>query len=91
MPAGLTPKVPKIANDSWKDYIIDVKYDRYALGGQSYTIKFYLGDHSDENNTHFEPRNFAGSVYTVGGGSRKTRDSCVNCKTQAEAEVLSYA
>ncbi|KAI7771976.1 hypothetical protein LZL87_011669 [Fusarium oxysporum] len=74
IPAGLTPKILNIDNDSRKDYIINVKYDRYALGGQSYTIKFYLG-----------------GVHTFGGGSRKTRDSCVNTKTQAEAGVLSCA
>ncbi|WXC64954.1 hypothetical protein SNK03_010763 [Fusarium graminearum] len=91
IPAGLTPDVPNIDDNSWKDYIINVKYDRYALGGQSYTIKFYLGGPIDEAVTHFEPQNFVGSVYTFGGGSRKTRDSCANCKTQADAGVLSCA
>ncbi|KAM0229071.1 hypothetical protein ACHAPO_010226 [Fusarium lateritium] len=91
IPAGLTPDIPNIDENSWKDYIINVKYDRYALGGQSYTIKFYLGGPTDEDVTHFEPQNFVGSVYTFGGGSRKTRDSCANCKTQADAGVLSCA
>ncbi|CEF87237.1 hypothetical protein FGSG_04869 [Fusarium graminearum PH-1] len=91
IPAGLTPDVPNIDDNSWKDYIINVRYDRYALGGQSYTINFYLGGPTDEAVTHFEPQNFVGSVYTFGGGSRKTLDSCANCKTQADAGVLSCA
>ncbi|KAH7154288.1 hypothetical protein DER46DRAFT_628176 [Fusarium sp. MPI-SDFR-AT-0072] len=91
VPAGLKPNVPNISDGSWKDYIINVKYDRYALDGQSYTIKFFLGGPEDQDETHYEPQNFVGSVYTFGGGSRKTRDSCSNCKTQAEAGVLSCA
>jgi len=91
IPAGLKPKGPNISDGSWKDYIINVIYDRYALDGQSYTIKFYLGGPEDKDETHFEPQNFVGNVYTFGGGSRKTRDSCSNCKTQADAGVLSFA
>ncbi|CAG7564494.1 unnamed protein product [Fusarium equiseti] len=91
VPAGLKPKVPGVSDGSWKDYIINVRYDRYALDGQSYTIKFFLGGPEDQDETHYEPQNFVGSVYTFGGGSRKTRESCSNCKTQAEAGVLSCA
>lgn len=91
VPAGLKPKVPGVSDGSWKDYIINVRYDRYALDGQSYTIKFFLGGPEDQDETHYEPQNFVGSVYTFGGGSRKTRESCSNCKTQAEAGVLSRA
>lgn len=91
IPVGLTPDIPDISDNSWKDYVINVRYDRYALGGQSYTIKFYLGGPTNQDITDFEPQNFVGSVYTFGGGSRKTRDSCANCKTQADAGVLSCA
>ena len=58
VPAGLKPKVPGVSDGSWKDYIINVRYDRYALDGQSYTIKFFLGGPEDQDETHYEPQNF---------------------------------
>ncbi|KAL4724462.1 hypothetical protein ACLX1H_009078, partial [Fusarium chlamydosporum] len=91
VPAALMPDLCDIDDDTWKDYIINVIYDRYALDGQSYTIKFYLGGPADEDVTHFEPQNIVGSVYTFGGGLRRTRDSCANCKVQADTGVLSCA
>jgi tyrosinase len=87
IPDGLRPKP---GSNSWYDYIINIKYDRYALKGTAYTIKFYLGGPKGENFTHYEPQNYVGSVYTFGGGSRET-DSCSNCKKQADESILSCA
>ncbi|KAF4981580.1 hypothetical protein FZEAL_2646 [Fusarium zealandicum] len=88
IPKGLRPGS---SDKAWYDYIINVVYDRYALDGRSYTIKFYLGNPKDQEETHFDPRNLVGSVYTFGGGVRRTQESCANCKTQADNHVLSCA
>ncbi|KAM0228209.1 hypothetical protein ACHAP5_012004 [Fusarium lateritium] len=88
IPDGLRPKP---GSNSWYDYIINIKYDRYALNGTAYTIKFYLGGPKGKKITHYEPQNYVGSVYTFGGGSRESQDSCSNCKKQADKNTLSCA
>lgn len=82
---------PEGHNNLWHDYIINVVYDRYALGGRSYTIKFFLGGPKNEDKTRYEPQNYVGSVYTFGGGVRSSEESCSNCKSQADSAVLSCA
>lgn len=76
---------------SWKDYIINVVYDRYALDGLSYTIQFFLGEAPGEDTTSFEKRNYIGHVYSFGGRKSSSGGSCNNCKKQAAAQVLSCA
>ncbi|KAF5586524.1 tyrosinase precursor [Fusarium pseudoanthophilum] len=75
---------------SWKDYIINVVYDRYALDGLSYTIQFFLGG-APGKDTSFEKRNYIGHVYSFGGRQSSSEGSCNNCKKQAAAQVLSCA
>jgi tyrosinase len=87
-PAGLAP-VTGDKSKSWNDYIINVVYDRYALGGRSYSIQFYLGGPENANETHFQTQNYVGQVYTFGGGSASLEGSCGNCKTQSDHGVLS--
>ncbi|CAM1500554.1 Fc.00g097160.m01.CDS01 [Cosmosporella sp. VM-42] len=89
IPDGLELPGGDRRNKPWNDYIINVVYDRYALEGRSYTIKFYLGGPNDTNETRYERQNFVGQVYTFGGGVRCSKDSCKNCKTQADKNVLS--
>ncbi|KAI7771846.1 hypothetical protein LZL87_006122 [Fusarium oxysporum] len=76
---------------SWKDYIINVVYDRYALDGLSYTIQFFIGGPPGKDTTSFEKHNYVGHVYSFGGRQSTPEGSCRNCKRQAEAQVLSCA
>ncbi|KAF5575372.1 tyrosinase precursor [Fusarium pseudocircinatum] len=76
--------------ESWKDYIINVVYDRYALDGLSYTIQFFLGGPPGED-TSFEKHDDIGQVYSFGGRQSTSEGSCRNCKRQAAAQVLSCA
>ncbi|KAJ3530012.1 hypothetical protein NM208_g9513 [Fusarium decemcellulare] len=71
---------------SWNDYIINVVYDRFALGGRSYSIEFYLAVSEDQKESRFASQNFVGEVYNFGG---RTLDTCQNCKSQADAGILS--
>jgi tyrosinase len=90
-PEGLAPDTSNAdeRNEEWKDYIINVVYDRYALDGRAYTIEFYLGGPPGKPETHFARENYVGQVYTFGGGARNLEASCSNCKTQAEKGILS--
>ncbi|KAH7013796.1 hypothetical protein EDB80DRAFT_749421 [Ilyonectria destructans] len=88
-PEGLTPDDADEKSKSWKDYIINVLYDRYALNGRSYTIEFYLGGPENQPKTHYEPQNLVGRVYTFGGGVRSSEAGCGNCKKQSDAGVMS--
>ncbi|KAF4944169.1 hypothetical protein FGADI_12882 [Fusarium gaditjirri] len=76
---------------SWKDYIINVAYDRYALDGLSYTIQFFIGGPRGKDASCFERNNYIGHVYSFGGRQSTPEGSCRNCKRQAEAQVLSCA
>ncbi|EXL58350.1 hypothetical protein FOCG_01893 [Fusarium oxysporum f. sp. radicis-lycopersici 26381] len=89
IPDGLRPSQHQ--NGLWKDYIINVVYDRYALDGLSYTIQFFIGGPPGEDTTNFEKHNYVGHVYSFGGRHSTSEGSCKNCKRQAEAQVLSCA
>ncbi|KAL6405092.1 tyrosinase precursor [Ilyonectria robusta] len=88
-PEGLAPDDADEKSKSWKDYIINVLYDRYALNGRSYTIEFYLGGPENQPKTHYEPQNLVGRIYTFGGGVRSSEAGCSNCKKQSDAGVMS--
>ncbi|KAF4341939.1 tyrosinase precursor [Fusarium beomiforme] len=78
--------------ETFKDYIINVKYDRYALGGVSYSIKFYLGGPNGVPETKYSDGNYVGEIFTFTAPyeeSDSAEASCSNCKAQAEAGVLS--
>ncbi|CAH0055494.1 unnamed protein product [Clonostachys solani] len=78
-------------DNTWKDYIISVVYDRYALKGASYAIEFYLGGANEVRETLVKRENFVGQVYTFGGGGGRTEGSCANCTKQAGDGTLSCA
>ncbi|KAI8240174.1 hypothetical protein K4K55_001084 [Colletotrichum sp. SAR 10_96] len=72
---------------TWNDYIINVDYDRYASGGSSYSIEFFLGGpRAVDATNNFHPLNYIGCVYTFSGGQRV---KCGNCSNQAEKGVMS--
>lgn len=89
IPIGIEPRQSRTG--SWKDYIINVVYDRYALDGLSYTIQFFIGGPPGEDTTTFEKHNYIGHVYSFGGRQSTSEGSCMNCKRQAAAQVLSRA
>ncbi|KAK2778713.1 hypothetical protein CKAH01_11639 [Colletotrichum kahawae] len=72
---------------TWNDYIITVDYDRYAGGGSSYSIEFFLGGpRAADATNNFHPLNYIGCVYTFAGGQR---EKCGNCSNQAAKRVKS--
>ncbi|KAF5709534.1 tyrosinase precursor [Fusarium mundagurra] len=75
VPDGIRPFQSQ--TKSWKDYIINVVYDRYALEGK--------------DSTNFEKHNYVGHVYSFGGRQSTSEGCCRNCKRQAAAQVLSCA
>ncbi|KAI2628592.1 common central domain of tyrosinase-domain-containing protein [Hypoxylon sp. NC1633] len=81
--------------ETWNDYLINVVYDRYALGGRSYAIEFWLGGAPDDPNSTFTFReNRIGQVYAFGGlapSSGSGSGGCANCGAQRDAKVLSRA
>ncbi|RBA19162.1 hypothetical protein FPRO05_10091 [Fusarium proliferatum] len=89
IPIGIEPR--QSLTGSWKDYIINVVYDRYALDGLSYTIQFFIGGPPGEDTTTFEKHNYIGHVYSFGGRQSTSEGSCMNCKRQTAAQVLSCA
>ncbi|KAF4439226.1 tyrosinase precursor [Fusarium acutatum] len=89
VPSGIRPCQSQTG--SWKDYIINVVYDQYALGGLSYMIQFFIYGPPGEATTSFEKHNYIGHVYSFGGRQSTSEGSCRNCKRQAAAQVLSCA
>ncbi|KAF4990549.1 hypothetical protein FGRMN_8410 [Fusarium graminum] len=88
IPKGLSEE----EGDAFKDYIINIQYDRYALRGTSYSIKFYLGGQNNVPETNYVNENYIGEVFTFTAPydeSDSGEGGCANCKAQAEAGVLS--
>ncbi|KAI8155502.1 hypothetical protein K4K49_007297 [Colletotrichum sp. SAR 10_70] len=72
---------------AWNDYIINVDYDRYAGGGSSYSVEFFLGGPRAADATdNFHPLNYIGCVYTFSGDQL---GKCGNCSNQAQKGVRS--
>lgn len=71
---------------TWDDYLINVTYDRYALGGCTYTIQFWLGSPNDSAATI--RKGIIGCVHNFGG---MAPGSCDNCTTQKGQKVFSKA
>jgi len=89
------------------DYIINVRYGKYDLGGLPYKIKFFLRRRSARPGRvpvgptpqellqppPLEETSFIGSVYTfsTATGPQGTNTNCPNCAAQQAEETLSNA
>lgn len=75
------------------DYIINVVYDRYALGGLAYSILFFLGEPPEDLSMYRQSKNFVGQIFTFTSPVENADGSpaCGNCAQQSEAKVLSKA
>ena len=79
--------------DDFHDYIINVVYDCYALGGLAYSILFFIGKPPENLSTYRQSDNFLGAVYTFSNPVNNADGSvaCENCAQQSSAKVLSKA
>ena len=77
----------------FNDYIINVVYDRYALGGRAYSIDFFIGSPPERHSGRRQHENFVGTVYTFSSPIETAAGgvACNNCKTQQEEGILSKA
>ncbi|KAF7591406.1 hypothetical protein BBP40_001567 [Aspergillus hancockii] len=75
-----------ISNQHFNDYIINVEYDRYALGGNPYIVNFYVKGSGGPSTA--APIRHLGSFYTF---SSPTLIDCENCLVQKERGVKSKA
>ncbi|KAJ5729093.1 uncharacterized protein N7483_003601 [Penicillium malachiteum] len=75
------------------DYTINVEYDRYALDGASYYIRFFLGIPPSEVESFARPETYIGSMFTFSSTLEGTRNTvqCHNCLEQKREGVLSTA
>ncbi|KAI4599576.1 hypothetical protein KJ359_002023 [Pestalotiopsis sp. 9143b] len=69
------------------DYVINVIYDRYALGGTSYAINFYLGDTPGIDHRSANRENLCGKVYTFSNDPAR----CTSCSRNSSEGKLSTA
>ncbi|KAK2680272.1 Tyosinase, C-terminal [Fusarium oxysporum f. sp. vasinfectum] len=75
-------------NETWNDYVINVIYDRYALGGSSYSIQLWLGGDGENSDTTFrDEENLIGQVYSF-AGMDPSEGGCSNCASQKGKGVL---
>ncbi|KAK8872485.1 tyrosinase domain protein [Apiospora arundinis] len=75
------------------DPVINVIYDRYAFGGRSYSLLFFLGD-VDKMVPYGKQKSLVGSIFTFSTViKRDDRDviTCKNCYEQQRGKVLSRA
>ncbi|KAL4916116.1 hypothetical protein BDW62DRAFT_212143 [Aspergillus aurantiobrunneus] len=78
--------VPGIGDKEFPDYLINVEYDRFALGGEPYTVNFYLD--TSNNRTQTSERCILGSFYNF---TAPIIPECENCKAQKASAVKSKA
>ncbi|KAF5671442.1 di-copper centre-containing protein [Fusarium heterosporum] len=60
IPKGLSAE----EGDAFQDHIINIQYDRYALQGTSYSIKFYPGGQNNVPETKYVNENYIREVFT---------------------------
>lgn len=77
------------------DYVVDVIYNRFALGGLPYTIHIFVGKVPDQLPYTFDDPegSLVGQVYTFSSPADQlgtdAEVGCINCRSQEAAEVLS--
>ncbi|EFY96910.2 tyrosinase [Metarhizium robertsii ARSEF 23] len=77
--------VPGIGETTFPDYIINVEYDRFALGGEPYAVKFHLETTNDRGQTE---------SCTLGSFHNFTSPvvpDCKNCQEQKDKSAKSKA
>ena len=81
------------ANGEFDDYIINVIYDRYALGGLAYSILFFVGKPPQALSSYQRSPNFVGSISTFSASIEGPNGgiACPNCAQQAKDKVFSKA
>ncbi|TDZ21810.1 Tyrosinase [Colletotrichum orbiculare MAFF 240422] len=72
------------------DFIINVVYNRYALGGRSYIIYFFIGKPAEEGSQGdlWNP-DYVGSIHSFSRNWGKSGVSCENCARQQDNKLLS--
>ncbi|KAL8832127.1 MAG: hypothetical protein Q9191_000449 [Dirinaria sp. TL-2023a] len=82
--------------DIWyaNDYVVDVVYDRFAIGGYPYHIRLFLGDVPPEGHSlsFGDTPTQVGHIYNFSGPMNArgaTAEGCENCKAQYEKHALS--
>ncbi|KJK87485.1 hypothetical protein H633G_08670 [Metarhizium anisopliae BRIP 53284] len=81
---GIRP-VPGIGEETFPDYIINVEYDRFALGGEPYAVKFHVEMTNDQGKTE---------SCTLGSFHNFTSPvvpDCENCQKQKDKSAKSKA
>ncbi|KAK2778714.1 tyrosinase [Colletotrichum kahawae] len=76
------------------DFIINVLYNRHALGGRSYNIHFFVGEADDIPSApteYLSSPHHVGSVHTFSKNWSKSGVTCKNCETQKGVGQLSKA
>ncbi|KAK1689535.1 common central domain of tyrosinase-domain-containing protein [Colletotrichum godetiae] len=75
------------------DFIINVLYNRYALGGRSFIIYFFLG--TDNRKASGRPEDnlwsedYIGSIHSFSRNWKKSGVACANCTKQQSVQQLS--
>ncbi|KAE8158927.1 common central domain of tyrosinase-domain-containing protein [Aspergillus tamarii] len=72
-----------------EDYILSIRYNRYALGGKPFQINIFFGDMDGKDFYDARSRNFVGSVFNFSGSLEDS--NCDKCAQQEQEGVLSVA
>ncbi|PIG80893.1 tyrosinase domain protein [Aspergillus arachidicola] len=72
-----------------KDYILSIRYNRYALGGKPFQINIFFGDMDGKDFYDARSRKFVGSVFNFSGSLEDS--NCDKCTQQEQEGVLSVA
>ncbi|KAF3278107.1 hypothetical protein TWF132_001290 [Orbilia oligospora] len=77
--------------ETFNDYVANVTYNKYALGGRSYVIHFILGDASKGDSGKILVGDRAEIVDTVYNFAGTDPAACANCQRQREEGALCVA
>lgn len=76
------------------DFIINILYNRFALGGRSYDIHFFVGaidDIPESPTDYLSSPHHVGSIHTFSKDWSQSGVTCENCKKQESGHRLSKA
>ncbi|KAB8274760.1 common central domain of tyrosinase-domain-containing protein [Aspergillus minisclerotigenes] len=72
-----------------EDYILSIRYSRYALGGKPFQINIFFGDVDGKDFYDARSQNFVGSVFNFSGSLEDS--NCDKCAQQEQEGVLSVS
>ncbi|KAF3937797.1 Tyrosinase [Dactylella cylindrospora] len=73
---------------TYHEYDVNVRFERFDLGGRPFTVHIFLGDFNPDPSTWTFDKNRVGGVHNFVAGVQRGDGACSNCEQQSEDHTI---